>query len=190
MIWKKPQARSPSPLGVLLDETRDLSARAGGVVIDRETWRRAVGERIADRAEPGRLRGGVLTLHVASAAWAQELSFFVPDILARVTALGVRATSLRFRVRPNIAEPTARSAARAAPPRAALPPELEARLANVTDPALRAAIAEAATLGLGRPELSSGPRARAPRGAGARSAPTARAPATPAAKPPRKPGAR
>ncbi|HEY3498950.1 MAG TPA: DUF721 domain-containing protein [Polyangiaceae bacterium] len=184
------KSRSPSPLGVLLDETRDLSARAGGVVIDRETWRRAVGERIAQRTEPGRLRGGVLTLHVASAAWAQELSFFVPDLLARIAALGVKVTSIRFRVRPNIAHPGARAAAQREAPRAPLPPELEARLAAVSDPALRAAIAEAATLGLGRPALSSEPRARGPRGAAARSAPTARAPATPAAKPPRRPGAR
>jgi hypothetical protein len=182
--------RSPAPLGVLLEEARDVTARAGGVVIDKESWRRAVGERIAQRTEPGRLRGGVLTLHVASAAWAQELSFFVPDLLARVTALGVRATSIRFQVRPNAGVHGRAPAHAPAPPRAALPPELAERLATVADPALRAAIAEAATLGLGRPALSSGPRARGPRAAGARSAPTGRAPATPAAGSPRKPGAR
>jgi len=64
------RSRSPSPLGVLLEGARDVSARAGGVAIDRETFRRAVGPKIAARSEPGRLRGGVLTLHVASSVRA------------------------------------------------------------------------------------------------------------------------
>jgi len=179
--------RAPSPIGVLLEEARDISARAGGVVIDRENWRRAVGERIAERTEPGRLRAGVLTLNVASAAWAQELSFFVPDLLARVAALGVRATSIRFQVRPSAARTRPTAPARSAAPRAKLPPELEAKLAGVADPALRAAIAEAATLGLGRPALSSAPRARDPRGAATRNDPRGRAPAKSAAGPRRKP---
>ena len=134
-------------------------------MIDREAWRRAVGDRIAARTEPGRLRNGVLTLHVASAAWAQELSFFTTDLLGRVQALGVAASSLRFQVRPVAAQRTAPRAATPVRPRAVLPAEIEERLARVEDPALRAAIAEAAALGL----ASSAPRARARRSAGGRS---------------------
>jgi hypothetical protein len=160
--------RSPSPLGVLLEGARDASARAGGVVVDRVTWQRVVGTRIASRTEPGRLRSGVLTVHVASAAWAQELSFFTAEMLERLRGIGLTVNSIRFQVRP-----VARTAVRTAPvpalPRAKLPEALVARLERVTDPALRAAIAEAASLGLARPEAaSSGPRARAPRGAAAR----------------------
>src|SRR5262245_57443290 len=95
--------RSPAPIGVLLEEARDASAQAGGIVVDRERWRRAVGERIASRTEPGRLRNGVLTVHAASSAWAQELTFLMPEILARVQALGIAAKSLRFVVRPTAA---------------------------------------------------------------------------------------
>ena len=155
-------------------------------MIDRETWRRAVGERIAARTEPGRLRGGVLTLHVASAAWAQELSFFTPDLLERVKALGVQASSLRFQVRPVAARVVAKPPAPAARPRAVLPPDISERLRAIADPALRAAIAEAAALGLA-PRPSSAPRAQAPRSAAARNAPQGRK--TPAAprEPRRKP---
>ena len=164
-------SRSPSSIGALLEQARDVSARAGGVVIDRESWRRAVGDRIATRTEPGRLRGGVLTLHVASAAWAQELSFFTAELLARVKKLGVPASSLRFTVRAIATPPGTAAAPATARPRAPLPPDVQERLKSVQDPALRAAIAEAAALGLAA-RASSTPRARARRSAGARSDPT------------------
>jgi hypothetical protein len=181
------RARSPSPLGVLLEGARDASARAGGVVVDRVTWQRVVGTRIASRTEPGRLRSGVLTVHVASPAWAQELSFFTKEMLERLRGIGLHVSSLRFQVRP-VAHTPLRRAPVPALPRAALPAALLERLEHVTDPALRAAIAEAASLGLARPNAaSSAPRARAPRGAGARSAPrdggTARSPGATRRKP-------
>lgn len=166
-----------------------MTARAGGVAIDRETWRRAVGTRIAARTEPGRLRGQVLTLHVASPAWAQELSFFSGEILKRVNELGVRATSLRFQVRPEAGKrPPAPSTHVPPRPRAQLSPEMLSQLAGVTDPELRKAIAEAASMGLGREELSSKPPARGPAGAGARNAPKDRAPSSPTKR--RTPGGR
>lgn len=178
--------RSPSPLGVLLEGARDVSARAGGVAIDRETFRRAVGPKIAARAEPGRVRGGVLTLHVASSAWAQELTFFSATLVARLREVGLKVDSVRFRVRPSAGQGALPRAERAAP-RAALPEDLRRRLAHVEDPALRAAIAEAASLSLGRPALSSRPRAPGPRGAAARNDPraagTQRSPAVPRRRP-------
>jgi len=157
-----------------------VTARAGGIAIDRESWRRAVGTRIAARTEPGRLRAGVLTLHVASPAWAQELSFFTGEMLKRVNELGVRATSIRFQVRPDAGKKPAAAAHHLPPqPRAELSPEMLSELAGVSDPALRKAIAEAAAMGLGRAELSSKRPARGPAGAGARSAPKDRAPSSP-----------
>jgi hypothetical protein len=163
--------RSPSPLGVLLEGARDASARAGGVVIDRVTWQRVVGTRIASRTEPGRLRSGVLTVHVATPAWAQELSFFTAEMLARLKGLGLGVSSLRFQVRPVTANLLRRATAPALP-RAELPAAVVERLAHVKDPALRAAIAEAASLGLARArDASSAPRARAPRAAEPRNVP-------------------
>jgi hypothetical protein len=174
--------RSPSPLGVLLEGARDASARAGGVVVDRVTWQRVVGTRIASRTEPGRLRSGVLTVHVASPAWAQELSFFTAEMLERLKGIGLGVNTIRFQVRPVMANQLRRAPAPALP-RAELPASVVERLAHVKDPALRAAIAEAASLGLARTGVAnSAPRARAPRAAEVRSAPTG------AAKP-RPPGA-
>jgi hypothetical protein len=172
LTGSRTSSRSPSSIGALLEQARDVSARAGGVVIDREAWRRAVGDRIAARTEPGRLRNGVLTLHVASAAWAQELSFFGADLLARVKALGVPASSLRFQVRPVATQKTPERSAPELRPRAVLPPDIEARLRRVEDPALRAAIAAAAALGLAprTGAASSAARVRGPRSAAERSA--------------------
>lgn len=166
-----PPKRSPAPIGVLLEEARDASARAGGIVLDRERWRNAVGERIANRTEPGRLRSGVLTVHAASSAWAQELTFLAPEILERVKALGVEVTSLRFVVRPDVKRPEPRPAPAKPPPKKPLPEDLAARLAAVADPELRAAIAQAASEWLSRPTASAKERARDPRGAEARNAP-------------------
>src|SRR5262245_57817145 len=132
----EPKKRSPAPIGVLLEEARDASARAGGIVLDRERWRRAVGERIAARTEPGRLRAGVLTVHAASSAWAQELTFLAPDILERVKALGLAVSSLRFVVRPEVRRPQPRTAPTKPAPKKPLPEDLSARLAGVGDPEL------------------------------------------------------
>lgn len=147
-----PRVRAPSPLGSLLEDARDATAQASGLAVDRESWRRAVGARIASRAEPGRLRGSVLTVYVASAAWAQELSFLTTDILERVTKLGVAAKSLRFLVRPELSQRA--PAKKAEPPqrRAPLPEDLRQTLEAVDDPELRRTIATAASLSLARSE--------------------------------------
>src|SRR5215211_3766110 len=120
--------RSPAPIGLLLEEAQDASARAGGIAVDRVSWRTAVGERIASRTEPGRLRAGVLTVHAVSAAWAQELTFLSSEILTRVKALGVPVQSLRFVVRPTSPAPMTKRVAPAAPvERKPLPDDLMAR---------------------------------------------------------------
>ncbi len=167
----KSNKRSPAPIGVLLEEARDASARASGIVVDRERWRKAVGERIASRTEPGRLRGGVLTIHAASSAWAQELTFLSTEILARVRALGIEVSELRFVVRPTAPRAAPQKIPQKLEPKPALPAELEARLAAVSDPELRKAIADAASEWLARPAVSATARARGPRGAEARSGP-------------------
>jgi hypothetical protein len=151
----KPGKRSPAPIGVLLEEARDAGAQASGIVVDRERWRNAVGARIASRTEPGRLRGGVLTVHAASSAWAQELTFLAPEILTRIRALGISVTELRFVVRPTIAVAGPRKPPPRAEPKPPLPEDLEARLKSVDDPELRRAIAEAASEWLARPAPSS-----------------------------------
>src|SRR5450432_4830063 len=100
----------PASLGSLLATSRETAARLAGTAIDREQWRRIVGERIALRTEPGPKRGRELLVYVASASWAQELSLLVNEIVARLRAAGVGVDTVRFRVR-EIAPPLLEAAA-------------------------------------------------------------------------------
>jgi hypothetical protein len=161
-------------LGELLDGARIVSAERARVAIDRDTWRRLLGDRIARRTEPGPLSGGVLTIYVASAPWAQELSLLTNELLARLKPLKLQIASVRFRVRQQI-QGSAALAKRRPAARVALPRDLKARVDSVEDPELRQIIADAAELWLGREaKLSAKSAARAPRAAAARSGPSAK----------------
>lgn len=156
-------------LGELLEGARVVSAERGKVAIDRDTWRRLLGDRVARRTEPGGLSGGVLTIYVASAPWAQELSLLTNELLERLKPLALRISSVRFRVRQQIQGPGTQAKRRPAA-RAALSDELKRRVASIEDPELRQVIADAAELSLGRADkLSAKSAAPAPRSAAARS---------------------
>ena len=162
-------------LGELLDGVRVVSAERAKVAIDRDTWRRLLGDRIARRTEPGALTGGVLTIYVASAPWAQELSLLSSEMLERLKRLKLTITSVRFRVKQQIHGPAQGLKRRPAPPRAPLPRDLKARVDSVEDPELRQIIADAAELWLGRSnKVSARTTVRAPRSVAARSGPSAK----------------
>jgi hypothetical protein len=186
-------ANLPKLLGSLLDSTRVATARAArGSPIESEIWRRVVGDRIAGRTAPGRLSRGVLRVEVSSAVWAQELSFLTEEIAARLRQAGFEVDSIRFAVRrfePQAA--TQAAAPRSAPRPVQLPGDLAARLDRVSDPELRAAIAEAAALSLAvqdRDATSGRPGARGPRSAAPRSAPPVRSAPGSRGAPPRRRG--
>jgi hypothetical protein len=165
-------------LGELLDGARVVSAQRAKVGIDRDTWRRLLGDRVARRTEPGAISGGVLTVYVASAPWAQELSLLSTELLERLQPLKLRIDSVRFRVKPQLHGAQTGPKRRSAAPRAPLPSELKQRVAAVDDPELRQIIADAAELWLGRAaKLSAKSAAPGPRSAGARSDPSAKNPA-------------
>jgi hypothetical protein len=171
-------------LGELLDGARVVSAERARVAIDRDTWRRLLGDRIARRTEPGGLYGGVLTIYVASAPWAQELSLLTNELLERLKPLKLAIGSVRFRVRQQIQGPAAAQKRRPAA-RAPMPRELKERVDSIEDPELRQVIADAAELWLGRAaKLSAKSAAPTPRSAAARSDPSAKSSARrPAAAP-------
>jgi Dna[CI] antecedent, DciA len=159
----------PAALGSLLASSREAAARYAGTAIDREQWHRIVGERIALRTEPGAKRGRELTVHVASASWAQELSLLVNEIVARLKAAGIAVDTVRFRVKeiaPTTRDPTARKPIYR---KAALPGTLLTELDAIDDPELRDAIAEAAALWLalgeaaGKSLLTKAPSSKASR---------------------------
>lgn len=172
-------------LGELLDGARVVSAQHGKVAIDRDTWRRLLGDRVARRTEPGPLAGGVLTVYVASAPWAQELSLLSNELLERLKPLKLQIASVRFRVRQQIQGSLGSRLKRRPAARAPMPSELAERVSAVQDPELRRAIADAAELWLGRAaKLSAKSAAPAPRSAASRSDPSAKRSAPrPAASP-------
>lgn len=117
--------------------------------VDPVLWEAAVGSRIAHRAQPVRLERGVLSVRVATAAWANELSLLSADILAQLAERGIAASQLRFTVGEIKEPPRRRGKPRcAAPADAKLPEALRARVANIADEDLKQALAEAAAKSL------------------------------------------
>lgn len=175
------KSRNLTPIGSLLDSVHSNASAQSGRVIDRETWRRLLGNRLANKSEPERLQGGVLTILVASSVWAQELSLLGPEILERLVGAGIDVTSLRWKVgRPQSVSRTTLSRPRIVPVRQ-LPAELSEALRTVADAELREAISTAAAHVLGRQELArrraanaGQPSARGPRFAEPRTSQRAR----------------
>ncbi len=52
-----------------------------------DAWRSAVGDEVADHAEPGRLDEGVLTVTVDDPAWATHLRYLGPRLAADLNAV-------------------------------------------------------------------------------------------------------
>jgi hypothetical protein len=174
MKRRPPRNQEPTHVGALLGGSRALAA-AGR--IDRDRWFRTVGERVANRTRPGHLRDGVLTVYVASAVWAQELSLLSPTILERLRGSGLDVRNLRFRVGEIEPLQQARTVTTERRGAADLPSDLSERLAKIGDPELRAKMAEAAAYSLGKPSnqpISKQRAPRAPRSAERESDPTAR----------------
>jgi hypothetical protein len=139
--------KDPVSLLRLLGASETLGARTCGIT-SRE-WQSIVGPRLSERALPEALNDGVLSVRVPSSTWAQELSFLSHVILERLQQGGHAVSKVRFRV----AAQATRTRPEPPPERvvkAPLPPALLQRLAELDDPELRQAIAEAAAFSLGR----------------------------------------
>src|SRR5580693_2620858 len=109
--------RSPEPLRAILARAGENRFSRTREAIPAGLWREAVGARIAEKALPISLEGGILLLRVPSSVWANELSFLSADVCARLAERGVTARELRFRVGavPTVERPAERRTVRAAP---------------------------------------------------------------------------
>jgi hypothetical protein len=174
---------APESLEAILERAGESRFARVRPPMNAAVWREAVGGRIAERARPVSLQGGVLLLQVASSVWAHELSLLAEDLCARLRERGIDAKSLRFRVASLgvVDRPAERRVARAVPKVFAVPAEVTGALGAVEDDGLRTAIARAAAANLAwqsvtKPappqEISEARRAaRAPRDAAGETAP-------------------
>ena len=117
------------------------------------TWPKVVSERIAKNAAPVGFRSGVLTVHTATAAWANALSFESAQILGKLRARlpDVTVQRIAFRVG-RLPELPEKVQPDPAPPRviplSALPDDVARELARIDDDALRESLTRAAAASL------------------------------------------
>ncbi len=99
---------SPKKLSTILEtvlvDALGLPAAAIQVRLLR-SWDQIVGSFLGGRTSPGRIRNGVLTVHVPNHAWAQELHLSKPVLLEKIRAVadGEKVREIRFAVEPGIA---------------------------------------------------------------------------------------
>jgi predicted nucleic acid-binding Zn ribbon protein len=99
------QQDPPAPVGRSLDRLlRNLgSPKADTVRSVFDDWEEVVGDSLAARAAPVSLRRGRLVVAVPDAAWATQLRFLEPDLIARLREVfgPDEVTAIDIRVRPE-----------------------------------------------------------------------------------------
>lgn len=119
-------------------------------------WERNLPERIRKNARPVQLNYGVLTIHAATAVWANELSYLTNDFLTRMKKelKSVAIRSIRVKVGPVPSAPPHVIQRPAKPVKVVLPSEMPDELARalaaLPSDALRDVVTEAAGVSLGR----------------------------------------
>jgi predicted nucleic acid-binding Zn ribbon protein len=78
--------RSPRPLMLALDEIQAQLVPETLLAEAQAAWRAAVGEAIAEQAQPVSERGGVLTIGCSASVWAHELDLMAASIIERLNA--------------------------------------------------------------------------------------------------------
>ena len=119
-------------------------------------WCRSVPERVVNHAQPVRMRGGVLTLHTTTAAWANLLQLESENLLAGLRArypqCGVRRLVFRQGPFPKLPLPPKEPPAPVIVPLAQVPEAVAVQLVRIRSEELRDAVARAVAVGLGHPE--------------------------------------
>jgi predicted nucleic acid-binding Zn ribbon protein len=92
--------RAPREAAEAFRVALDRAAPKTGLAAAQAAWPAAVGEGLAEVAQPVSEKAGTLTVECASGVWAQELDLMQEQLLQRLReALGERAPeALRFRV--------------------------------------------------------------------------------------------
>ena len=159
MRSRRAALRAPESLEAILDRAGENRFARVRPPIAAKVWREAVGARIAERARPVSLFGGVLVLRVPTSVWAHELSLLGEELCARVRQHGIDVRQLRFQVGsvPAVDRPPERRLSRPVPCRevpAEPPHEVAVALAAMRDAGLREVIARAAASNLAWQEIT------------------------------------
>ena len=83
MPKRRPRLAKPLPIGEIL-ATRDLgpaTTQLFALVQLRQAWPEIVGEELAARTEPKKIRGKTLIIAVENPAWSQQLSMMKLELL-------------------------------------------------------------------------------------------------------------
>jgi len=104
MSLDEPEHDEPVSLATSLDgvvkSLRGPSRKAVGGLFGR--WEEAVGEQVAQHVRPVKLDGGVLSVEVDDPAWATQVKFLTPTIIARLAEVaGAHVDQLQIRVDPR-----------------------------------------------------------------------------------------
>jgi predicted nucleic acid-binding Zn ribbon protein len=96
--------RSPRPLTLALDEIQAELVPATLLAEAQAVWRGAVGDVIAEQAQPVSERGGVLTIGCSASVWAQELDLMASSIVEHLNAAlgGPQITRIRCVTTPPV----------------------------------------------------------------------------------------
>ncbi len=99
------KSSGPKRLGEALDQltSRLKAPRAQVLKMVFEAWEELVGSVMAAHTSPVRLVDGELVVAVDDPAWATEMRFFSPELIARINAAAEEEAviSLNIRVRPQ-----------------------------------------------------------------------------------------
>lgn len=183
MRRRRPQLYSPEPVDAILARAGEDRFAPDRAPISGPLWRTIVGPRVADRALPVKLDGGVLVIRAATSAWAQELSLLSDTLIERLRAHGIEVAKLSFRTGPidPPARPPERRKSTKVPRPAPLPEAIEGTLAGAIAQSLATAAHVLAV-------TESPPAARDPRSAAPENAPPGRGSASARAGTRRSPG--
>jgi len=82
----KKRAQKPSPLGEVLEKFFIRSGMKSRLMNQRilDSWKRAVGQGIAEQTQPLRIQNRVLQVRVANSVWMQQLQFMKGMILQKI----------------------------------------------------------------------------------------------------------
>lgn len=104
MTQRRRNRKNFAPLGQVLDKVvHQYRPQADHALIQVwDVWQAAVGDIIADNAQPAAFKRDILLIHVSSSTWLHHLRFMEKELIAKINhSLGAkRVRALTFKIGP------------------------------------------------------------------------------------------